>query len=174
MRARVPLGPRQDNEERPTLWELPRAGKIFLETALAVVLPDLNASPQPPSCLAERPGLTAAKDALGLASAYRLPVRTPRRGRDNPGSAPSEGADCDPLLFPAATPQGKLRRRELSPGLPRDRRKYQPLYYSGSSICRRRISASIAQCQSASLANRGSWVQSPAKAWAAQCEKQAR
>ena len=25
----------------------------------------------------------------------------------------------------------KLRRRELNPGLPRDRRKYSPLYYSG-------------------------------------------
>ena len=28
--------------------------------------------------------------------------------------------------------QKRLRRRELNPGLPRDRRKYQPLYYSGS------------------------------------------
>ena len=27
----------------------------------------------------------------------------------------------------------KLRRRELNPGLPRDRRKYSPLYYSGSA-----------------------------------------
>ena len=30
--------------------------------------------------------------------------------------------------------QQKLRRRELNPGLPREMRKYEPLYYSGSDM----------------------------------------
>ncbi len=35
--------------------------------------------------------------------------------------------------------KGKLRDRELNPGLPRDRRRYSPLYYRGDASCRDKL-----------------------------------
>ena len=51
-------------------------------------------------------------------------------------------------------PNQRLRRRELNPGLPRDRRKYSPLYYSGHVSCLISATFHVTHCTKACLCSR--------------------